>query len=127
MARFRSLEEARKWEIRVSSMGIARQQTRRTHVFEFSVATAVRDLANVAERVASIIGVEWGGLLFRIRPPSALTGLKPLNAGKLAGSTYKFLGYWGGLVLLSSENSSLIAVRASELLHRDSIESIMEG
>ncbi len=127
VARFHSLEEARRWELRVSREGIARQQTRRTRVSEFSIAVAVRELASAAEKVASLIGVKWEGVMFRVKPPPAMRGLEPASPARVEGSTFRLTEYWGGMVALEAGDGARIALRASNLLHRASVDSLVEG
>ena len=125
LAVFDSLYKARVAEATVAKEGIARQHTRKTGISSRGLSRALVELEAAAERASRILGVEWRGRLIRIKPPEAPKHAPPIEPARLAGSRAALKGYWGGMLMLEAPHSSIIAlVRASDLLHRKSLNGI---
>ncbi len=118
LAVYDSLYRARRAEIAVARGGIAGEtgvrKPRRP-----DPGAAAPALSYAAERASKLLGVEWEGELFRVKPPDGLLA-SPLVSPSSSLGILEPVAYWGGLLQLSSRRG-LIVLRVKDLLHRDSV------
>ena len=120
VAVFDSAYQARRAEMTISRRGLASERRARKPRHGLGLAEAARIVASGAERIASLLGVEWDGTLFRVASPAE----RLVRAGRearpenLEGRRLRISGYWGGYLVL--EPGPLV-VSDRKLAHRDSL------
>lgn len=127
LAVFDSLYEARKAEMSVAKAGIARQHTRKTGIQAWGLSRALVELEAAAEKASRLLGLEWRGMLVRVKPSEAPREAPPVEPAKLAGSRMTLKGYWGGMLMLEAPHSSrIVLVRSSDVLHAKSLDKVYQ-
>lgn len=117
-----SLYEARRMELEISRRHLA-SQVKSKKPREVSLPLAAATLASTAEKIASAMGVEWSGELFRVvsSVEHVVLGSREAGPEELAGKAFNLAGYWGGHLVLEDESGSSLHVSDKRLLHRDSL------
>ncbi len=124
IAVFDSALKAREAEIAVSKSGIARQASRRNTVRgHIALPKALAELEAASEKASRLLGLESDARFFSIKAPHSMIGLAPTPPDRVMGRIVVFEDYWGGMVLARA-GSTPVVLKASDMLHKASIESL---
>lgn len=119
-----SLYEARLAEMRLAKEGFAVESWRHRWLGGQDLYFAALRLSEAAERAAKFLGTSWSGRLFAIAHPGSLrpqpVEVEELHKTSRAGYL-DLAGAWGGYLILRDQRGRELALRASALLHRDSL------
>lgn len=109
---------ARKAEMTVSRKGLASERRARRPNRAVSLGEATRVVASGAQRIASFLGVEWDGRLFRVTDPveRLVRASRETRPEALEGRRMRVTGYWGGYLVLEP---GPVIVSDRRLAHRD--------
>ncbi len=113
-----SAREARAAEMKISSLGFATEHQRRVKS-KLSRAQAASRLVEVAEKVSHILGQEWKGKLFAIKPSVEIPPL--LKHEKLLNEELYPIAYWGGLLIVRTSKGNY-SIEERPMLHKLSME-----
>ncbi len=122
LAIYESAREARSAEMKISTLGFAMEHQRRGRA-RLSRAQAASRLSGIAEKVSHILGQEWDGKLFMIRPSYEVPPI--LKYDKLVGQKLYPVDYWGGLIIIKSLRGKF-SIEERPLLHKLSFKIILE-
>jgi len=113
-----SVREARAAEMKISSLGFATEHQRRVKS-RLSRAQAASRLVEIAEKVSQILGQEWRGKLFEIKPSVEIPPL--LKHEKLVNEKLYPIAYWGGLLIVRTSKGNY-SIEERPMLHKLSME-----
>lgn len=113
-----SAYRARRIELDLSRRGVARQSTRKSGVARgLRRLELLASLESAALEASRMAGEKWDGRLYSVQPPPGLKD--PVSPAP--GLRFRLEHYWGGLLGGRSEEGPEVWLRASDLLHRDSL------
>lgn len=125
LAVYDSAYQARRAELALAKAGVAGEygpRGVRRHEHPGPLGAAVQRLQSAAEEAARVLGVSWGGRIFRVEPPWPQGSWPtPTDPRRLVGPELEPKGYWGGLLAVETGNGSLLAVEDRRLTHRLSV------
>lgn len=117
-----SLLAARKAEMKVSSSGIAVESWRHKLLNAQDYYFASLRLSEAASKASKLLGVQWDGKLFSIISQDFIS-MRPrvVDARALIGKSLIPGASWGGFIMFKDSKGSFVAVKSSELMHKDSL------
>ncbi len=117
-----SLLEARRAEINISRSGIAVESWRHKLLMPQDHYFASFRLSEAASRASKLLGVQWDEKIFAITSEQFTTARpRVIDVEKLTGAELLPVASWGGFLMFKDKTGQSLAVKASQLMHRNSI------
>lgn len=117
-----SLLAARKAEMRISSSGIAVESWRHKLLNAQDHYFASLRLSEAASKASKLLGVQWDNKLFSIVSQDFIS-MRPrvVDAESLVDKSLIPWASWGGFIMFKDSGGSLVAVKSSQLMHKNSL------